>query len=42
MELQDHYGFRKQKNARFNEYMDVDFTEVGQQFCLLSPDSPHP
>ncbi|MCQ4895537.1 phage/plasmid primase, P4 family [Anaerotruncus sp. DFI.9.16] len=42
MELQDHYGFRKQKNARFNEYMDVGFTEVGQQFCLLSPDSPCP
>ncbi len=40
MEMQDRQGFRKQKTSRFNEYLGVDFSDIGRQIALM--DSPPP
>lgn len=39
-ELQDNYHFTKRKTSRFNEYLDVDFSDNGIQYLQMIPSTP--
>ncbi len=39
-ELQDNYHFIKRKTSRFNEYINVDFSDTGIQYVQMTPASP--
>ncbi len=40
LDLQDNYHFFKRKTARFNEFVDMDLTEIGKQLALMTPATP--